>query len=95
MRRLLKTGVFGCLVTLATGCSSTNQYVLLGESFASGSEARGEADLFVKNANAAGCRAISVGGYAAVAETVVYGIPVLVECPQGVTLLPNGSATTP
>ena len=95
MRRLLQVGVFGCLVALATGCSSTNQYVLLGESFASGSEARGEADLFVKNANAAGCRAISVGGYAAVAETVVYGIPVLVDCPQGVTLLPNGSAATP
>jgi len=83
-------GLAGC-TTLAPGA----QYVVHGESFASGSEAVQEASLAIARARTAGCRAVSVGGYGAGAgvETgggLVIGVPVLVDCPAGVRLLPSG-----
>jgi hypothetical protein len=76
---------------LLAACAGTgNQVVLLGEATIPGSQAVGEANVAIRNANAAGCNAISVGGYGLAGEGTLIGIPVLVECPKGVTLLPNG-----
>jgi hypothetical protein len=74
----------------------TTGIVLLGDSMAAGSEAVVEVNNAVANAERAGCRAISVGGYAAGAAVevgggLVIGIPVLVECPRGTVLLPDGN----
>jgi hypothetical protein len=80
--------------TALGGCaqrSGGTQIVLLGESFASGSEAVNEVNTAIANAAAAGCEAISVGGYGAAGEGLVIGVPVLVDCPRGTTLLPNGA----
>mgnify|MGYP007073294061 CR=1 FL=1 len=83
---------------LAGACTlpSGTQIVVVGESGASGAEASNEVNLIIANAEAAGCEAISVGGYAAGAAVepgvggLLIGIPVLLECPQGTRLLPNG-----
>ena len=79
------------------GCGGSSQpsgvqIVLLGESNASGEAAVQQANLAVANAAGSGCNAISVGGYATGGEGLVFGVPVLVECPTGTQLLPNGSA---
>ncbi len=82
-------------LSVAACARSTNEFVFLGESNVSGEDAAGEANLIVRNANAAGCEGVSVGGYAVATEDPpanVYGVPVLIDCPQGVVLLPNGSA---
>ncbi len=79
------------------GCTNTtsqqtgNQFIVLGESTIPGSQAVGEANVADRNANAAGCNAISVGGYGLGSEATLIGVPVLIECPAGVRLLPNGS----
>tara|TARA_R110002167_G_scaffold57701_8_gene163236 strand:- start:3910 stop:4194 length:285 start_codon:yes stop_codon:yes gene_type:complete len=86
------TVVLGLLLLVA--CAGTgNQIVLLGEATIPGSQAVGEANVAIRNANAAGCNAISVGGYGLAGEGTLIGIPVLVECPRGVSLLPNGART--
>ena len=81
--------------TSVTPSTSTTQIVLLGESFATGSEAVREVNLAIQNAATSNCQAISVGGYAAAGDFIerglVIGVPVLVECPQGTRLLPNGT----
>ena len=83
------------VVLLLTGCQGTgNQTILLGEGTIPGSQVVGEANVAVKNANAAGCNAISVGGYGLGGEHSLIGIPVLVECPVGVRLLPSGVRDT-
>jgi len=75
-----------------SACAGTgNQIVLLGEAAAPGTQAVGEANIRIGNANAAGCNAISVGGYGLTAEDALIGVPVLVECPAGVRLLPDGT----
>ncbi len=74
----------------AQGTDGT-RIVLLGESFASGSEAVNEVNNKIVNAAAAGCKAISVGGYGAAGEGLVIGVPVLVDCPRGTALLPDGT----
>ena len=80
---------------LLAACSGTgNQFVLLGESTIPGSQAVAEANIAIKNANNAGCNAISVGGYGLAGEGTLVGVPVLVECPAGVRLLPNGTPDT-
>lgn len=85
-------------LVIMAGCSQRaqtpppgTQIVLLGESFASGPEAVQEANNVIANAAGSGCKAISVGGYGAGLEGLVIGIPVLVECPQGTQLLPDGT----
>lgn len=82
-------------VTTFASAASANQHVLLGSSFATGDEAAAEANLMIANANAAGCKAISVGGYglADLEAGKEIGIPVLMDCPPGVDLLPNGKAS--
>lgn len=75
----------------------SNDFVFLGESNANGEIAAQQANLIVRNANQAGCRGVSVGGYATSAIDVspiqqIYGVPVMVNCPAGVVLLPNGLA---
>jgi len=77
------------LASCATG--TRNQFIVLGESTIPGSMAVGEANVAVKNANAAGCNAISVGGYGLGNEATLIGVPVLIECPAGIRLLPNGT----
>jgi len=81
-------------LTSFASAAQANQHVLLGDSFASGSEAAAEANLKIANANAAGCKAISVGGYGLGGGEFgkEIGIPVLMDCPPGVDLLPNGQA---
>ena len=90
------------ILTTLTGChySRGNQFVLLGESTIPGSSAVGEVNVKIKNANAGGCKAISVGGYGlgGASETggsSLIGVPVLVDCPKGTDLLPNGIVVTP
>ncbi len=82
--------VAGCGV-LPTG----NQFVLLGESTIPGTQAVAEATIRVANANAAGCRAVSVGGYGlgsgGEGGGTLIGVPVLVSCPSNVRLLPDGT----
>ena len=68
----------------------TTEIVLIGDSFATGAEAAIEANNIIQNAAAGGCKAISVGGYGAAAEGKEIGVVVLVQCPQGTRLLPNG-----
>lgn len=92
--RLLAGGAL-MLCCLFWGCTPpaaapTTQFVLVGTSFATGDQAAIEANNMIRNAAAGNCRAISVGGYGAAAEGKEIGVIVLVECPQGVTLLPNG-----
>jgi hypothetical protein len=71
------------------------QVVVVGESGASGAEAAREANNFIANAEASGCDAVSVGGYAAGARSegggLLIGIPVLLDCPPGTRLLPDGT----
>ena len=90
----MKPGILLMLTSaLVSGCiqaGTGNQVILLGEATIPGSQAVGEANVAVRNANAAGCNAISVGGYGLAGEGTLVGIPVLVECPPGVRLLPNG-----
>lgn len=92
--------VAGAVLTLG-GCGlfheQTSRTVLLGESFASGAEAVEEANTALANAERAGCKAVSVGGYAAGAAPeqgggLVIGIPVMVKCPVGTVLRPDGTA---
>ncbi len=84
------------IIATAASAAQANQQVLLGNSFASGDEATAEVNLKIANASAAGCKAISIGGYGlGGGETgKEIGIPVLLDCPIGVDLLPNGQATT-
>jgi len=74
----------------------TSRTVLLGESSASGAEAVQEANTALANAERAGCKAISVGGYAAASPEqgggLVIGVPVMVKCPVGTVLRPDGTA---
>ena len=68
----------------------TKAFVLTGSSFVSNDEAAGEAQLAITNAQANGCRAISIGSGAG----EVISVNVLVECPlNGPDLLPTGIAT--
>ena len=91
MKRLLMASV----LILLTGCEGTgNQFIVLGEGTIPGSQVVGEANVAVRNANAAGCNAISVGGYGLAGEGTLIGIPVLIECPSGIRLLPNGTRDT-
>ena len=91
-------GLVGVFALATAGCaqlSPHNDFVFLGESNVNGAEAAQEANLIVRNANAAGCHGVSVGGYATTTidpPKVVYGVPVMVRCPPGIVLLPNGSA---
>ena len=80
----------GCQLFRSTPQGGT-QVIVVGESFVSGSEAVQEANNFVTNAAACGCRAISVGGYGAGGEALVFGVPVLLDCPSATTLLPDGT----
>lgn len=82
------------VILLMSGCATGTQYVLLGESTIPGSQAVAEANIMISNANAAGCKAISVGGYGMGGEGTLIGIPVLVDCPAGIKLLPNGVRDT-
>jgi hypothetical protein len=97
MRQLFAAAILGALASACTtvGTSSTgNEIILLGESNATGEAATAQANLALRNAQAAGCHGISVGGYAAggiEAGGIVYGIPLMVRCPAGVRLLPNGA----
>ena len=76
---------------LCSGCATGNQFVLLGESTVPGTQAVAEANIRIGNANASGCKAISVGGYGLGDEATLIGIPVLVDCPAGTNLLPDGT----
>lgn len=88
MKRIFLASV----LLLFTACAGTgNQFIVLGEATIPGSQAVGEANVAVRNANAAGCNAVSVGGYGLAGEGTLIGIPVLIECPSGVRLLPNGT----
>ncbi len=86
--------VVAALLLSACTSGTGNQVVLLGEATIPGSQAVGEANVAIRNANAAGCNAISVGGYGLAGEGTLVGVPVLVECPAGVRLLPNGALDT-
>ncbi len=81
-------------VILVSGCNPSStpstQIVVVGESFASGAEAAQEVNNFIANAAASGCKAISVGGYAAGGEGLVIGIPVLLDCPLGTAIITTG-----
>lgn len=87
------------LTLLASACATVpggggNSIVLLGESNVNGESATQQANLALRNAQAAGCRGISVGGYAASTvdpPAIVYGVPVMVSCPPLVRLAPNGA----
>jgi|GEM_PF-2164276 len=89
MKQILAIAIAGFSLAACTGTG--NQVVLLGEGTIPGTQAVGEANVAIRNANAAGCNAISVGGYGLDGEGTLIGIPVLVECPAGVRLLPNGA----
>jgi len=96
MRRLGILSVLTIGVTVgACAMPSGTQVVVVGESGATGAEAANEVNRFIANAGASGCEAISVGGYAAGARAegggLLIGIPVLLDCPQGTNLLPNGT----
>ncbi len=86
--------VAGALLAACTGPSGT-QIVVVGESGATGAEASNEVNNIILNAERSGCEAISVGGYGAGARVegggLLIGIPVLLECPQGTILLPDGN----
>ena len=86
-------------VILVAGClrptTPSSQVILVGESFASGAEAVREANNFIGNAAGSGCKAISVGGYGAGGEGLIIGVPVLLDCPLGTQLLPNGDPVPP
>ena len=71
----------------------STQIVVLGDSFASGSEAVTEVNNIIGNAAGSGCKAVSVGGYGAGGEGLIIGVPVLLDCPLGTTLLPTGAPT--
>ncbi len=88
----LFTGVAFVFLFLS-GCATGTQFVLLGESPLPGSKAVREVNIMISNANANGCKAVSVGGYGLAPEDLVavVGIPVLVDCPKGIKLLPNGT----
>ena len=87
----LFTGI--AVILFLSGCGTGTQYVLLGESPLPGERARATVNIRIANANDSGCKAISVGGYGlAPKDTVaVVGIPVLVDCPAGTKLLPDGT----
>lgn len=99
MRKIL--GI-ACITMLAPACTTLgpigfangNEIILLGDSHTTGDDAVAMANLRLKNAQAAGCYGISVGGYAAAIPEqggIVYGIPFMVRCPPGVKLIPNGT----
>ena len=80
---------------LVTGCSQLRgqQWIVAGQSSVSGDEAVREANNFVANAAAHGCKAISVGGFGAGGEGLIIGVPVLLDCPLGApALTPTGTA---
>jgi hypothetical protein len=86
----LLTGI--ALILFLAGCGTGTQYVLLGESTIPGTQAVAEANIRIHNANASGCKAISVGGYGLGNKGgTLIGIPVLVDCPAGTNLLPDGT----
>ena len=61
MKQFFAILISGFVLAACTGTG--NQFIVLGEATIPGSQAVGEANVAVKNANAAGCNAISVGGY--------------------------------
>ena len=94
MTRNFLVATLGILLAGCTGAanqSTGNQFIVLGEATIPGSQAVGEANVAVRNANAAGCNAISVGGYGLGSEATLVGVPVLIECLAGIRLLPNGT----
>ena len=96
MRKFVCIALVGLLTTACTTVATTgngNEIILLGESRATGDDATAQANLKLRNAQAAGCYGIAVGGYAVAApeQGVVYGIPFMVRCPAGVNLIPNGT----
>ncbi len=88
----LFTGI-AFIILFLSGCATGPQFVLLGESPLPGGRAVRDVNIAIRNANANGCRAVSVGGYGLAPEdtVAVVGIPVLVDCPNGIKLLPNGT----
>lgn len=97
MRKLIAIALAALLTPACTTVGTTgngNEIILLGESNATGEAAVAQANLALRNSQAAGCYGISVGGYAAASPErggVVFGIPFMVRCPGGVRLLPNGT----
>jgi hypothetical protein len=87
----LCTGI--AVIMFLSGCSVGTQYVLVGEAPLPGGRAVAVANNMISNANASGCKAISVGGYGLAPDdaVAVVGIPVLVDCPKGTKLLPDGT----
>lgn len=82
--------------TTLAGPGTGNEIILLGESNITGEAATAQANLALRNAQAAGCHGLAVGGYAAAGREgvgIVYGIPFMVRCLLGVKLLPNGVRT--
>jgi len=78
-----------------TSCATGRQFDLLGESTIPGSNAAGQVNVKISNANASGCKAVSVGGYGLAGEGTLIGIPVLVDCPAGTNLSPTGTILPP
>ena len=88
----------GLVTLLASACTTVpgggSSIVLLGESNINGESATQQANNALRAAEAAGCRGISVGGYASTTvdpPAIVYGVPVMVSCPAGVRLAPTGA----
>ena len=77
---------------ISIGGGTGNQFIVLGEATIPGSQAVGEANVAVRNANAAGCNAISVGGYGLGSEATLIGVPVLIECPPASGCCPMARA---
>ena len=77
--------------------STRTQIAMLGNSNITGEEATQEANVIIGNAAVSGCRAISIGGYAAALSlgefggSLEYGIPILLDCPAGTMLNANGT----
>lgn len=98
----MKTRTFELLilvfaVVLMSGCagmqarsSSAKSFVIIGESNATGAEAAQELQLAINRSQTVGCRAKSVGGYGAAGEGLILGLAALIQCPEGVHIIPTG-----
>jgi hypothetical protein len=93
---LIATVTSACTTAGPVGFANGNEIILLGDSHTTGDDAVAMANLRLKNAQAAGCYGIAVGGYAVSTPEqggIVYGIPFMVRCPPGLKLIPNGTPT--
>jgi hypothetical protein len=68
MKTLISVLIVSVMLSACAQTGTRNQVVLLGEGTIPGSQAAGEANVAIRNANAAGCNAISVGGYGLAGE---------------------------